>query len=195
MASQHVVQKSVCDIACGAGYGSYYLSQTAREVVGLDVCQEAVDWATQHFQRPNLRFLHIQTDEPWLVDRSFDVVTSFETMEHTESPAVFLQGISDHLMPDGTLIMSIPNGPLDRTRNNPYHLHYFTKEQFASLIEQSFSQTQYFSQVYRRNFRHYAAKHLRRIMGYDPHTSSNYEFEPGLHDDAKRWVVITSKSV
>lgn len=193
LASEYVAGKTVCDVACGAGYGSYYLSQKAKDVTAMDVSQDAIRWATQHYQRLNLKYLHIKADEPWPLTSSFDVVTSFETMEHTISPETFLQNIYEHLIPGGKLVMSVPNGPMDQERNNPFHLHHFTQDQLRTHLEQFFSPIQYLSQIYLKNFKHYAIKPLRKLMGYESHTTGNYSFISGLQNDAKTWIVIASK--
>lgn len=192
-AAVHMADKTVCDIACGAGYGSFFLSQSAAHVTGMDASQEAVEWAGQHFKRPNLEYMHVKGDEPWPVDQVFDRVTSFETLEHTHSPETFLKSISDHLALDGLMVMSIPNGPKDRARNNPYHLHYFTQEDFESLLKPHFSSVTYFSQAYVKDLRHYLTKPLRKLRRSDSHRAENYEFLPGLQEDAKNWVVVARK--
>lgn len=192
-AATHVAGKTVCDIASGAGYGSYLLSQSAAHVTGMDASEEAVNWADQHFHGSNLEYMHIRGDEPWPVDRVFDRVTSFETLEHTHSPEKFLQNISDHLTAQGLMVMSIPNGPKDRARNNPYHLHYFTEEQFAALLKPHFSSVTFFSQVYVKDMRHYVTKPLRKLRHSDSHRVENYDFWPGLLEDAKNWLVVAKK--
>ena len=42
--------KRLCDIACGAGYGSCFLSQYAKSVVGIDISASAIEWAKEYFQ-------------------------------------------------------------------------------------------------------------------------------------------------
>ena len=194
LAAAHVANKTVCDIACGAGYGSFFLSQSARHVTGMDASEEAVAWASSHFQGPNLQYVHVKGDEPWPVDTQFDVVTSFETLEHTHSPKMFLQNITDHLSAEGTLVMSIPNGPKDRLRNNPYHLHYFTQDDFAALLKPWFSSMEFFSEAYVRDLRHYLTKPLRKLRKADSHRVDNYVFEAGLKEDAKRWLAIAIRN-
>ncbi|MCP4453908.1 MAG: class I SAM-dependent methyltransferase [Planctomycetes bacterium] len=192
-AAPHMAGKKVCDIACGAGYGSFFLSQSAEHVTGMDASEEAVNWACGHFERPNLRYTHVKGDEPWPVDQVFDRVTSFETLEHTHSPEAFLQSISDHLATDGLMVMSIPNGPKDRARNNPFHLHYFTQEQFVALLKPHFSSVTCFSQAYVKDLRHYLTKPLRKLCKSDSHRAENYEFVSGLREDAKNWLVVARK--
>jgi 2-polyprenyl-3-methyl-5-hydroxy-6-metoxy-1,4-benzoquinol methylase len=194
LARRYVPGRRVCDIACGAGYGSHFLSQVARQVVGMDVSREAIDWATGHFTAPNLRYLQAAGDAPWPLEDSFDVVVSFETMEHTTAPERFLQSIHEHVVPGGTLILSVPNGPRDQAgRPNPFHLHAFTSDWLHRLLESHFSPVEYFSQVYRKDWRHYLARRFRKLMRYHSHRVDNYTFEPGLHPDVQTWLAIAVK--
>ena len=43
--------KRVLDAGCGAGYGSAELAQTATSVVGVDVAEEAVEFARRELSR------------------------------------------------------------------------------------------------------------------------------------------------
>src|SRR5690348_7304782 len=61
--AQRVAGRRVIDMACGEGYGSAALAQTAASVVGVDANPEAHAHARARYRRPNLRF------ERDLVDR------------------------------------------------------------------------------------------------------------------------------
>jgi 2-polyprenyl-3-methyl-5-hydroxy-6-metoxy-1,4-benzoquinol methylase len=194
LARRYVPDKRVCDVACGAGYGSSFLSQVAREVVGMDVSPEAIDWAIGHFAAPNLKYFRAAGDAPWPLDDAFDVVVSFETMEHTTAPGRLLQNIHEHLVPGGTLILSVPNGPRDRAKRlNPFHLHAFTPDDLRDLLEARFSPVHYFSQVYTKDWRHHLARSLRKLMCYHSHRVDNYTFEPGLRSDVQTWLMVAVK--
>ena len=79
-AKPFVEGKQIADIACGAGYGSYLLADVAKSVTGFDVADDALRHARQHFSRDNVEFRHASTIG---VDE-FDVVISFETLEHMD---------------------------------------------------------------------------------------------------------------
>lgn len=194
LAAPYVAGKRVCDIACGAGYGSCFLSQCARQVVGMDISQETVFWAKKHFKRSNLSFLQGDGTQPWPLRQSFQVVVSFETLEHTVCPEAFLEQIHDHLEPGGTLIMSVPNGPRDKQRHqNPYHRHHFTSNQLESLIGRFFPEPRYFSQCYQKDLYHYLARPWRVLRRYHHQIARNYHFAEGLLSEIKTWVVIAVK--
>ena len=74
---------NVLDIACGEGYGSAYLSKNAKEVIGVDISPETVEWAKKTYINHNLKFI-TGSCEMIPVDGKniFDVIVSFETIEH-----------------------------------------------------------------------------------------------------------------
>src|SRR5512132_1392768 len=80
-ARRFVAGRRVLDAACGEGYGSALLAQTASAVVGLDIDAGVVAAAREAYaQRTNLRFDVASVTLLPLADRSIDVVVSFETI-------------------------------------------------------------------------------------------------------------------
>ena len=141
-AARYVRGKRVLDIACGAGYGSQMLSLAgATTVVGVDVCPHTVEYAKKHYQIPGVQFICADAEQfEW--SEQFDVIVSFETIEHLHHPAKFLDCIRSHLVDKGNFFLSVPLGEtrhLDR-----YHLHAFSQEEIFDLLENAgFSLTQY----------------------------------------------------
>ena len=196
LAEKYVTGKNVCDVACGVGYGSRYLARTAQKVTAMDISPEAIEWAVKYFSAENVRFLAADAVKLWPVEDKFDVITSFETMEHLENPEVFLKNVYDHLSPSGVLLLSVPNGPRDKRKtDNPHHLHHFTDTGLKTLIRKYFSSADFFSQAYKKDFRHYGTKCLRKIklLRKQPYFVHNYFLKPGLCEDLKTWFVIAHK--
>src|SRR5205814_7591503 len=48
--------RDVLDAACGVGYGSAYLAETARRVVGVDLNVDAVEYARDRYAAPNIEY-------------------------------------------------------------------------------------------------------------------------------------------
>lgn len=133
--------RRVLDAACGEGYGSRLLANWgASEVVGVDISAEAIASAQQHFSSENVRF--IQNDAETLPrhfePNSFDLIVSFETIEHVQDPALFLRNIRDLLKPGGVVAISCPNDwwyfPTEAERN-PFHLRKYHLDEFRALAE------------------------------------------------------------
>ena len=82
-ARQFVKDKRVLDAACGEGYGSAVLGTVAASVVGVDIDKDAVAEAGRRYGRPpEVSFVEESCTALSLPDASFDVVVSFETIEH-----------------------------------------------------------------------------------------------------------------
>ena len=197
-AKSFLQNKTVCDIACGVGYGSFYLSQFAGNVVGMDISEDAIEWAKQYFQNDKITFYCADGSNQWPFDKMFDIITSFETLEHVQSPDAFLSQLDYHLSDKGTLFMSVPNGPRDKNKtDNPYHLHHFSAEEFQDLINKYFAEPQFYSQAYKKNLKHYTAKFLNKtgLAKKQRYFLNNYYLSEGLDSNLKTWFVIAKKKI
>lgn len=148
-ASQYVVNKKVLDVACGTGYGSkYLLSQGAKEVVGVDISDEAIKYARQHYTDDKLIFLKADATNLSFPESFFDVVVSFETIEHLENYQKYLSEINRILKTDGILLISSPNRLVTspdypkrkKSPDNPFHFVEFTETELIDLLKNNFKE-------------------------------------------------------
>jgi SAM-dependent methyltransferase len=149
LACEFVKGKIVLDIASGEGYGSHLLSKAALKVTGVDISEEAVAHANiKYGSKTNLTYQVGSASAIPIEDASVDIVTSFETLEHTTEHEEFLKEIKRVLIPGGMLIMSTPDKVPYRVREpiNPYHLKELTTDEFQHLIKSNFTHAEYFSQ-------------------------------------------------
>lgn len=139
-AKPYVAGKRVLDVACGEGYGSKLLKDWgATSVVGVDISAEALQIANSSFSEDGITFLNHSAEQLPFESDSFDVVVSFETIEHLEHPEVFLSEIARVVKFNGTVILSCPNDNyyaknLDNY-TNPYHLRRYSWSDFRDLAE------------------------------------------------------------
>jgi SAM-dependent methyltransferase len=131
-----VKDKRVLDISCGSGYGSQFIAlQGARAVVGVDVDEDSIRFASTFYSHPHVKY--IQSDAhsiPSLEDASFDVIVSFETIEHLQYPRQFLSELRRLLKPSGQLFISCPNDYRATPWLSPFHLHKFRFTEFRDLF-------------------------------------------------------------
>jgi hypothetical protein len=132
--------KRVLDIACGEGYGSWFLKEWgAREVIGVDISTEAIDSARKRFGREGVSFLvgDACRAHEFLEHASFDVIVSFETIEHVADPQSFLVGLRSLVTPAAGIFISCPNDhvAMPANQSNPFHLRKYTFEEFQHLSE------------------------------------------------------------
>lgn len=140
-ACELVEGKRVLDVACGEGYGTNLLAQRAKSVVGVDIAPEAVIHAADKYGRTYLAgsctALPFETD-------SFDVVVSFETLEHIgeADQLQFLAEIRRVLAPEGLLIICTPDKKTytdERDYENEFHVKELYHEEFRELLSGHFT--------------------------------------------------------
>jgi SAM-dependent methyltransferase len=102
--------KCVLDYGCGSGYGSALIAKGASNVIGVDVAQDAVDFAKEHFASERLKFLCIDPSLPLpFADETFNVVLSFQVFEHVTEVATYLKEVQRVLLPGGILLLVTPD--------------------------------------------------------------------------------------
>ena len=101
----------------------------------------------------------------------FNVIVSFETIEHLEYPEVYLEEICRVLTPRGTLIISTPNrevtnpgGSLEDRPKNPFHEREFSSVEFKALLENYFNQIRYYGQGFCRIGDGTLARRLKKLV-------------------------------
>lgn len=149
MAVELVKNKSVLDIACGEGYGSHILCATAQSVTGVDIDPVTIKNATEKYTSANLSFKIGSAHLIPCNDSSFDVVVSFETIEHHDKHDEMMREIKRVLKPDGILIISSPDklhySDIPQYKN-PFHIKELYKEEFERLITRYFKNAAFFGQ-------------------------------------------------
>jgi ubiquinone/menaquinone biosynthesis C-methylase UbiE len=144
-AARFVGGKKVLDIACGAGYGSAMISEAAKEVIGVDLDKKSIEQARANYKKANLSFISAPAEKIPFPDQYFDMVVSFETIEHLDNDRIFLSEIKRVLKKGGELIISTPNRKIVscyliyHQPFNIYHKREYLKNEFINLIKDFFS--------------------------------------------------------
>ena len=144
-----VKEKNVLDVACGEGYGSFFMAEVAASVVGVDISDETLQHASNTYKKTNLDFCTGSAVALDFSDDLFDVVVSFETIEHLVEQAQMLAEIRRVLRPDGVLVISSPNRPIyseESGKHNEFHVKELDFIEFDELLKAEFSTIQYFGQ-------------------------------------------------
>ena len=103
---QFVKGKRVLDCACGVGWGSYIMAKAgAEQVVGLDLSSNAINTAKKYYNHDSILY---QEDNIYNFssNEKFDVITSFETLEHVEDPLKFLNTLANLCHSDSVFFLS-----------------------------------------------------------------------------------------
>lgn len=142
LAAELVKGRTVLDIACGEGYGSALLARQAAAVKGMDIDKSTIEQARKRYTASNLSFEQAAVEKIPAPDQQFDVVVSFETLEHTDRHQAMLSEIKRVLKKDGLLMLSTPEKKnySDKTGfRNPFHKKELYRQELETLIRQYFT--------------------------------------------------------
>jgi len=134
-----VENKIVLDVGCGEGYGANLLAQVAQTVVAIDIDEHTIQRAQLKYAAPNLRFATMDSCRLDFSDGSFDVVCSFEVLEHVSNCQQYLSEIRRVLRKGGAFLVSTPNKErYPMAGMNPFHEREFTLDEFRRLLGEVF---------------------------------------------------------
>jgi 2-polyprenyl-3-methyl-5-hydroxy-6-metoxy-1,4-benzoquinol methylase len=128
------------DVGCGGGLFLGMMRQRGLRVVGLDYSPEAAGIAWRRQQVPALSG---DLGCAPLRAGSFAGVTMFHVMEHLYNPRAYLAAARDLLLPDGRLVVQVPNAAswqarlLGRAWNGadiPRHLTHFRARDLEKMM-------------------------------------------------------------
>ena len=149
-ASDFAKGKTVLDIGCGTGIGLDFLAESAEVVVGTDYSEETVEYARKGNDNVNLTFEVMDCKDLKFDDGKFDLVTSFNLIEHIHGQEKFIQEVKRVLKPNGIFICSTPNTKVFNPGGQYYHFHVheFTFSELKTLLEKYFNEVKIFGQLY-----------------------------------------------
>ncbi len=118
----------VLDLGCGSGYGTAELADSLPRIVGLD--RVPPDEASK---RQNIDWVRADLRGNPLVPQSFELIISFQVIEHLEDPSVYLESIAHLLAPGGVALITTPN-LLTSDKINPFHVHEYESEELRKTV-------------------------------------------------------------
>lgn len=139
-AEKYALGKRVLDYGCGSGYGSYSLSRVAEHVIAVDISDEALIFARNNYKATNIEYCLISEFN----QEKFDMITSFQVIEHVPNSRVYIAKLKKLLKPNGILLISTPDKKF-RLFNiiqkpwNIYHLKEYSEIELMQLVETEFN--------------------------------------------------------
>lgn len=134
------IQGDVLEVGCGEGRGIDLMMNGARSFTAVDKIEPVIESLRKKFPAARLLSMNIPP-LGGLADNAYDVVVSFQVIEHIKEDALFLQEINRVLKPGGTALLTTPNRKLSLTRN-PWHIREYLAHELEGLARKYFSQTQ-----------------------------------------------------
>jgi SAM-dependent methyltransferase len=142
-AGEMMRERSLLDWGCNDGYGLELLKGFTSQLAGLDSAEDSVRAARQRL--PELSSMIQIYDGARLPfpASSFDVVTSFQVIEHVTDLRTYLSHIVEVLKQGGVAIFTTPNkllrlDPGDKPWN-PFHVREFLPSELRELLSCHFA--------------------------------------------------------
>lgn len=129
----------------GAGFGTFCAEVKRRNIFARVVAVEPTPDLAKTCRGRGLEVLELPVEQIQLdADELFDVVASFEVIEHLFAPADFVGHMTRLLKPGGIMMLACPNGQgfdietLGAASNtvDHEHLNYFNPQSLAGLLAQ-----------------------------------------------------------
>jgi ubiquinone/menaquinone biosynthesis C-methylase UbiE len=136
-AAQFVTDKDVLDSGCGTGYGTAYLVEVSRSIVGVDISKEALRWARKHYPQIDYRQMDVHHLE--FPDNSFDFVISTENFEHLSDQKRHASELSRVVRENGMVLLASPNPEMTIGEHNRFHTKENSYEELLELFSPYFS--------------------------------------------------------
>ena len=138
-ATEHARGRHVLDVGCATGYGTAKMAEVAESVLGVDLFEVGIAYARQHFESDRCQF---RCDDLAGVSEGgdrFDLVVSFEVIEHVYDPLRFVQQVASVLHDEGYAVLSTPNrwvSAPDGGVSDPTHIREYSPEEFVAVLEE-----------------------------------------------------------
>jgi len=142
-AGKFIQGKDVLDWGCNNGYGLAILEEYGcRSLMGLDVSHKAIAAARRRVSS-YVELLVFDGSSVPRADHSYDVITSFQCIEHMADPSACLTEMRRLLrVPNGLAIFSTPNAAIRLDVGmkpwNEFHVREYRADELRSLLASCF---------------------------------------------------------
>jgi glycosyltransferase involved in cell wall biosynthesis len=182
LASPFVEGKRVLDVACGEGFGAYFLAEKcgAASVAGVDISLVAIDAARANFAHENITFhQHDALKLGELFHEPFDTIVCSETIEHLADPQAFLRQLQQLTHAESTIIITCPNDAYyfgAGATLNKFHQRAYSFSEFRELTVDVLGDAEWFLGAPAQGFGIYRQCECEAVA--DDYVSSMREVKP-----------------
>jgi 2-polyprenyl-3-methyl-5-hydroxy-6-metoxy-1,4-benzoquinol methylase len=142
---RHMRPATILDVGCGCGFHDAEMAKFdfVTRVEGIDYSSQSIKRANEAYPHPKVtrRVADLATDDPGPV---FDLVVSFQVLEHLREPDVYFKFCLRSCRPGGLIAIATPN--VDRLDNrirrwrgeppaliDPQHFHEYSRAELLAL--------------------------------------------------------------
>jgi len=121
---------NIADVGVGPAIALNVLLKdfSPASVNGFDFSNTALDYASNLMKQAVFECHNIYEPLP----RSYDFVLCSEVLEHLENPELAYKNLQKAVSPGGSLLITVPNGRLDRSA---YHINFWSPESWEFFIK------------------------------------------------------------
>ncbi|MGK5087751.1 class I SAM-dependent methyltransferase [Bdellovibrionota bacterium FG-2] len=133
------------DLSCYMGFFVETLMSMGRNAVGVDICSKVLEKGNARLKEKRLFAGDVKRWPEILENRKFDVVTSWDAIEHVSSPLSYLESARTMLNDDGLFVLTTMDYSSVFARLTgrkwpwlmPMHLYYFTPMTMQALLKKA----------------------------------------------------------
>lgn len=140
---QHVLpfvkrDQEILDLGCGVGWNTKFISLFCMKVYGLDIHEEAIEYAKEHNDAANIEWITgSMTDLSMFPDSSIDLVVAIESIEHLtpDEMRIALNEAARVLKPERVLVGTTPKFRVaSRIKATKWHKYEPSLAAFKELV-------------------------------------------------------------
>jgi len=135
-----VGEKSVLDVGCGEGIGTWLLSKYSSVIHGIDTDRDAIDYANKNLKG---KISFQESDFLNSNHSGYDVAVAIDIIEHIErrDEDKFMEKICDSIIDTGFCIIGTPNGNMKKYESpeaKAGHINMYNHQRLEELMKKYF---------------------------------------------------------
>ena len=141
-------EKEILDLGCSDGFGTYYIAEYAKYVLGVDFDEEAIAYAKEN-QYDNIEFrLENFLNQDY---GQFDGVVSFDVLEHIypEHEKEYMETVTKNLKQTGIAVIGTPSlesQQYSKENVTGAHVNVYNGEKLYAMLSRYFNNVFLFTQ-------------------------------------------------
>ena len=124
--------RTVLEIGCSIGGVASLLSERGFNVYASDISKYAVERAKK--LSPKVMFCVFDVQKPIPLRKKFDIILSFEVVEHLEKPELAIKNMYNSLNKGGYLVISTPY-PYKWIHSDPTHINVKFPKEWVNIMK------------------------------------------------------------